>query len=312
MAAMGIKTPPTDEVLDKKPAIDSKNESGQKDASTQDASKTEIESDESNINEDIENDQNDQGEDELEDSEESGEQDDGQKGKKKNGFSKRIKKLTGKLSEKDREIEYWKSKAINSKETQDKPQSQVNTSENEDASKPKSENFETNEDYIEALTDWKIEQREKREALKLQQEKLKSEFKEKAETFQSRLTEFQKNTPDFSETIEDVDDIQISVHVQDAILTSDFGPALMYELAKNRDVYEKINGLPRDRAFLEIGKIEAKIQEKNSSTPTKQAKQTTKAPPPIKPVGTSGTGTSKNPEEMSFSEFKKWRESQKS
>lgn len=317
LAASGHKTPQLDQVKDKKPAPTPKKD-GEIEASTQEAAK-DTEPDESIDTEVDEDDQDLNSSDESE-TEESESDDDTEKvenPKKAKGFQKKIKKLVGRLSEKDREIEYWKNAALSAKKTDVQPEAIEKTKADQktlEASKPRSDQFETNEEYVDALTDWKLQQMQKENAEKEKQAKLKTEFESKAQTFQQKVETFKTEHQDFDDLMEAVDDIPISVNVQDAILASDDGPALMYELAKNRDLYKKINGMNRDRAFLEIGKIEARIQKSSDSTQSKEAKPTTtKAPPPIKPVGTSGTASAqKSPDDMTFNEYKKWRESQKS
>jgi hypothetical protein len=56
----------------------------------------------------------------------------------------------------------------------------------------------------------------------------------------------------------------------------------------------------------EIGRIETKLsQSKESKTETQKI---TKTPAPLKTVGGSSTGvSSKNPDEMDYEDFKKWR-----
>lgn len=110
--------------------------------------------------------------------------------------------------------------------------------------------------------------------------------------------------------MEDVDDIPMSLTVQEVILASDNGPELMYELAKNPEEYARICKLPAVQAARELGKFEARIS--SSQDTKKETKQLTKtkAPPPIKPVGSKASSVTKSPDDMDFQEFKRWREAQ--
>jgi hypothetical protein len=83
----------------------------------------------------------------------------------------------------------------------------------------------------------------------------------------------------------------------------------MYELAKNRKEYERINSLNALAMAREIGKIEAKLSRSKTTEAQEEIKKITKAPAPLKPVGSKSSGISnKSPDEMDFHEYKKWRE----
>jgi len=236
---------------------------------------------------------------------------DDQKPKKKGGFQKRIERFQKKLSEKDQEIERLRREALNVKNPGHSETEKQLKQKPADV-KPKAENFDTHEEYVDALTDWKIEQREKEREAKAEQAQIKNEREKQAQTFQSKVSEFQKSHDDWDEVIEEVDDIPLSRPLQEAIFTSDFGPQVMYELAQNREELERISRLKPIDAIREIGRIEARLTSESSSAKENTEKKITKAPPPIAPVGSKGsTKINKSPDDMSFAEYKKWRESNK-
>lgn len=275
---------------------DSKDES--QDETHEDSETSKVENDE---DESSDSDNDEENKDESED----------KKPKKKGGFQKRIERFQKKLSEKDQELEYWRKEALRAKD----PVKQVSdasadakTQKTVSDGKPKPDSFETHSEYIEALTDWKLEQKDKEREEKQKQTQVKTEYEKQVQSFQSKVQEFSKTAKDFQEVVNEVDDIPLSVGLQEAILSSDVGPNLMYELAKDREELERINSLSAVQAAREIGKIEARLS-KADFTQTKEIK-TTKAPPPISPVSNKGTSKStKSPDEMSYAEFKKWRES---
>lgn len=232
--------------------------------------------------------------------------------KKKGGFKKRIERFQKQLSAKDQEIEYLKSLALKNQSPPSKPDEKAESIQAIDNSKkPKAENYDSHEEYVEALTDWKYEQREIQKSAKQKEDQIKSDYEKQVGSFQSKIAEFEKSAPDFKEVISDVDDVLMTPAVQEAILTSDLGPELIYELAKNRDEFERINSLSPFLAAREIGKFEAKLlKSSDSSKQTKEIK-TTKASAPLKPVGSNSKVTiEKSPDEMDFQEYKKWREKQ--
>jgi hypothetical protein len=228
--------------------------------------------------------------DEAEDSEESedeeAEQLEAKKKKPRSGYKKRIDKLTRRLSERDREIEYWKGRAEGQKpaDSQSKPNPQAA----EAKAKPSADDFETHEEYVEALADWKVDQRLQKLEVKERETEARTVHQQKVETLQSRVKEFAKAHSDFEEVIEDVGDIPMSPAVQELILDSDNGPELMYELAKDPDEYARICKLSPLAAARAMGQFESKIKARASE---EKVVKKTNTPAPIKPV-TSKNATS--------------------
>jgi hypothetical protein len=224
------------------------------------------------------------------------------KPKKKGGFKRKIDKLNAKISAFEQEMAYWKAQAQKG-EAEEKPEIKTKSQDE----RPKAEDYETHEEYVEALADYKIQQRFSEKESKQKEADLKTQHQKQVETHLERVSKFVESHSDFEELMEEVDDIPMSLTVQQLILESEIGPELMYELAKNREEYEKICKLPSIAAARELGKIEARLNKPASSEPKKTL---TKAPKPISPVGTrSANTTSKNPDEMSFQEYKVWRAS---
>jgi hypothetical protein len=272
----------------------------EKSASAEKADETKAEASDTSEEEVDSNDESDSDEEESESKDEG-------KPKKSRGFKKRIDKLNAKVSAKEQEVEHWKAVALRS-QTSDAPKSAPETPKKVEATgKPSSDDFDTHEAYFEALSDWKHESREKERDEKAKQTQVKTEFEKQVASHMERVSAFKESHDDFDEVIKAVDHIQMPVVLQDALLVSDDGPDLMYELAKNADEYKRICSLPPLEAVRALGKFEAKLvkEENVESKPI----QTTKAPPPLKTVGSKGSGLStKAPDQMDFQEFKKWRE----
>lgn len=214
---------------------------------------------------------------------------DGTKPKKKGGFQKRVDKLNARVADKEREIEYWKSQAMKiAGPTDTKTPTPLKTSSPETSDKPTPEKFETHAEYVEALTDWKVDQKDMARRIEEETDKLQTEQKKLVSTYLEKKAAFSEKTEDFDEVIESVDDITVSPTVQDIIIRSENGPELAYELAKNREEYARICKLPPILAAREMGKIEARLTPETSETKTKKL---TNAPKPLTPVGTGGKGT---------------------
>jgi hypothetical protein len=225
----------------------------------------------------------------------------GDKPKKKGGFQRRIDKLNSRISERERELDYWKQLALKDKQAEPKKETQVERPKTEAEGKPDAGNFDTHAEYVEALTEWKIEQREKAREQQAQQSKLKDQQQQAVKSHQDRVKTFAESVKDFQDTLEQVDDVQVSPVVQELIISSENGPELMYELAKNREGFERINKLPPLAAARALGRIESKLASHDSQP---EIKKTTKAPKPIGPVGTGGkgSGTSRNLDDPSISQ----------
>jgi hypothetical protein len=171
-----------------------------------------------------------------------------------------------------------------------KPETDVETPAKSDpAGKPSPDSFETHAEYVEALTDWKIEERERVARETAARSKLETEQKSLMSAHSERVKSFAEKTEDFQDVLRSVDDVRISPTVAELLVSSDNGPELMYELAKNRAEYERINALNPLAAARELGKLDAKLAAiKAPASEPKEPKTITKAPKPIAPVSGKG------------------------
>lgn len=226
--------------------------------------------------------------------------------KPKRGFKKRIDKLNAKLAEAENQAEYWRQQALDIKKPEEKPKVVEAKSEG----RPDEDDFETHADYVEALADWKVEQRLTKERLKQKEDEMKAEYKKAVDSHVSRLEEFKAKHDDFEDVISDVDDVMMSVTVQEIILRSENGPELMYELAKNKDEFQRICTLNAIDAARELGRLEARIQKPHEEKKVKTT--TTKAPPPARPISASSANGKKSiyDDGISQAEYERMREEQ--
>jgi hypothetical protein len=231
--------------------------------------------------------------DESESGENEGKEDDAEKDKpkKKGGFQRRIDKLNAKKAEVERERDYWRNAALKGagESNADKVE-KVETKKADETGKPRADDFDNHSDYLEALTDWKVEQREKAREAKHTQDQLKTEHQRMMDSHFDREKSFAAKTPDYNETIAEMADIPVSAAVTEAVVTSENGPALLYELAKNPDELERINKLHPIAAARELGKLESRLAQASGERKP-ETKKTTSAPKPLDPVGTGGKGS---------------------
>lgn len=129
--------------------------------------------------------------------------------------------------------------------------------------KPQIEKFQTYEEYTEALTDWKLDQREAKraqaDAAKVQQ----TAFDAKVSAYKDRETALRAKHADYDEKIDGVviPDTPARAKFHETLLESEAGPDLAYFLASNPEEIKRIASLSPNRAVVELGKLEASLSE---------------------------------------------------
>lgn len=257
-----------------------------------DESKEEAGTSEEDSEQEDENEESDSESEDDSETEEKTEQENGKKRKNRRNAERRIKQLARQRREAEREAEYWKSKALNNKEVEKPEPVKQETTSND--GRPNPDDFEEHDDYILALSDWRWKQNEEKKAASIKQNQQKSEFDQKIENHQKRVQEFASKTPDYRDVIEDVQDVRLSVAVEDVVLNSENGVELLYNLAKDPDELERICSLEPTKAYMELGKFQAGL--KTSQNPPKTRKKVkTGAPKPLEsPSNGSTSGRKKS------------------
>lgn len=237
-------------------------------------------------------------------------------GEKHKGLQKRFDKITKEKGDLARENEELKRKLEESNQgsrpAQDKNAPPQKAEEAVGDGKPTLDKYETLEAFYEALADWKLDQREKTKAATAEADKAKESAAAAQKVWNDRETTFKAEHADYDGLI---DEVQIpktaSVPaIQQALIESEIGPAILYDLAKNPDELKRIAGLSPASAVKEIGKIEARLAEKKA--PEKPQQKLSNAPPPAARVGerTASAGKSIDDPDIPFAEFEKKREAQ--
>lgn len=221
-------------------------------------------------------------EDDEDDSEPSDDDDDGGKRKpSRNGYEKRIAKLTRRA--KDAEAELARVRGTKREEPKTPPKTPEG--------KPKLADFDNYEDWIEALTDYKADERVKKSKAEESRDREESEFLK-------RFNAGRKAFKDWDNVVDD--DVEITNHMQSAIKSSDFPADIVYYLGKHPQEAEKIADLPAAKQALAIGKIEARIEARKAGD---KGKTTSSAPDPITPTKTKGKAITRDYDKMSYADF---------
>lgn len=236
-----------------------------------------------------EEDESDEGDKEAAESDES----DKDKPTRKSGYRRKIDKMTARYSAAVAEIEHWKAQALKGASGEPNIEKAVEPKTEATDGKPNPDTFDTHAEYVEAVAEWKFDQKQKQLTQEQQRVARETEYTKTLQAYSEREKSFEETHEDYREVLESVDSIQLSVTVKEAIVTSDVGPALAYELAKNPKELERICALGNSNAAArELGKIEARLESK---APDKaEPKKTTKAPEPITPVGSKGASVEKS------------------
>jgi predicted TIM-barrel fold metal-dependent hydrolase len=224
--------------------------------------------------------------------------------KQPRGVQKRLNELTANWREEQRraqKLEAMLEQVLSRNQMPEKPEVKA-----EPAAEPKLEQFQTYEEYVGALADYRAE-------LKVQQKLSEMEQRQKAveaarqksqvvEQFQSKASTFAVEHPDFNDVAFNPE-LPVTDSMAEAIQQSDNGPELLYHLGKNPSEAARIAALTPLMAAVELGKLAVKV-----SLP--QPRNKTAAPPPIRPLsGGSGTA-SPDPDKKSADEWLEWRRQQ--
>lgn len=230
-----------------------------------------------------------------------------QKHKRPGGFQRRIQRL-------EREVEVWRSEALKGQKTTEEAKPVEKAP--EESKKPEVGDFDTYEEYVEALTDWKteraIEKREKKATEKAEAEKKTQQQKTVQEKWNEQVARGRKAHADFDDVARN-DDLKITPAMAEVIIESEVGEEIAYYLGQHEEEAARIADLSPLAAARELGKIEARLakQETKAEGEEKEAPPISKAPAPITPVSKfAPVGDNKLRDDLPFGEWKKRREAQ--
>jgi len=186
---------------------------------------------------------------------------------------------------------------------------------------PKPDDFATVAEYTDALVSYRVDQRLREEQAKREREAAEREQEARQREFGKRLTDAKAKHDDFEEVLTSIKGTELErVHqdVTEYITESEQGPELLYHLAKNPDVLDRLRKLSPRRFIAELGKLEAKWEQPPAKDPTPTLSEVatttrpvSKAPAPIAPLDTAGIApVAKKPEDMSVQELREYRRQQ--
>jgi len=236
------------------------------------------------------------GDDDSDDAkEEESKEEDPKPKKKENHDERRWKRILQERAE-------YKAKA----ELYEKQFNQPKQEEQQEGGRPSRADYDNDEDYVDSLTTWKVEQKLAGVRQELTQEQMQSQAQA---SWGSKVDQARTDYADYDTVMEDAQDIPVTPAVVEALQSSEIGADVAYYLAKHPEKAERLNTLPPLSQVREIGRIEALVEGNKSGA---QKKSVSKAPAPIKPVrNTASKGTGKKSlDDMSPSEYMAYRNKQ--
>ena len=146
---------------------------------------------------------------------------------------------------------------------------------------PQPSDFTDAFEYAKALAKYSTEKALKDRDVAEKQKQVQAEREKMMTSWQSKLEQAKAELLDYDDMVAS-SDVVVSDQVRDAILESDVGPKILYHLAENPEVAEKISGMSLISALREIGKLEARFDKPVEAQ--KPAVRKSNAPAPINPI----------------------------
>jgi hypothetical protein len=220
------------------------------------------------------------------------------KGRFRNPVQPRIDELTRKTREAEREAAYWKGRA----ETRENAEAEAAKA--KAAEKPTPEQFDDYNAYVEALADWKADEKIKANNEAQKQESAKERTsREKAERWTERSNAARTAHSDYDQVLEAAAGVKLADFVCDALDESEQSAELLYRIAQDPSIADRLNAMSPRGAALELGRMEAKLPAVSAdpdpeevpdvkapaAAPAAPVRKTTSAPPPVKPIAKGGS-----------------------
>ena len=217
--------------------------------------------------------------------------------KKAKGVQKRLDELTALRRDAERDRDYWRELALREKKAE-QPKAEPAAQSTE---KPKLDDFASYEEYTEALTDWKVEQKLSSRSEAEKKAQAEAERQTAMQYHGTREAAFRESHPDYDQVAGNPR-LPITEAMAEAAFTSEKGPELLYHLGKNPQEAARIAALSPYQAAMEL-RLEARL--------ARPQKTQTGAPDPITPIsGIGGGQTSTLETARSMDEYARLRRKQ--
>lgn len=170
------------------------------------------------------------------------------------------------------------------------------TAKPDQAGKPVAANFNTYEEYVEALTDWKLEQRD------VLRQQADAQASQRA-TVITQVTAARARHEDYDQVV--TDQVPISPAMAEVMVASEHGAEVAYYLGSNPEEAARIAKLSPAAAGAALARIELSLSIEPSAEVKPKVAQT-KAPAPPKVINGSGGNSDAEPDPKNFVAWEKW------
>jgi hypothetical protein len=169
---------------------------------------------------------------------------------------------------------------------------------------PKLDDFNTYDEFNRATIEWLADQKvaKIREEFRAEFDKRATADRQTAEQAEqakqyerlraehdARIEATRAAHPDFDTVIESAKDVKVSPLMRVHLEQSEMGGELLYHFANHPEEAQRIAAIQGDRAYVELGKLEARLDAARLPGPAAIAPPKSETRPPIKPVGASST-----------------------
>ena len=227
-------------------------------------------------------------------------------------LEKRFSELTKQRELARQEAERERQRAIDLERKLQELEKTNSPSQTFEEQEPQPHQFTDAFEYAKALSEWSAENAIKQMKKQEAEAKIAAERQAQIDAWTKRQEAIKAELPDYEDMIAS-SDVVVSDQVRDAILESDVGPRILYHLAENPEIAEQLATYSTARALKELGKLEAKFEQKEETPkqePSKPVATKSKAPAPINPL--KATSAAADTPVDSNGEFygtaKQWRE----
>jgi len=216
---------------------------------------------------------------------------------------KRIDKLTYQAREAERQAAYWKGQAEGKQEpAKPEPVSIPGT-----APKPREDDFDTVGEYVEALTDWKANEKKNEWALEQQRKEEEKNLSAVQQSYQEKMAVGYEKYNDFHE-VALANTVPINSIMAEVIAGSDNPADIAYYLGSHIHECTTISRMPPMQAARAIGAVEQRLIAAGATVkPTNVNPKNQPPPEPINPVTGRQEIVSKDPNKMSNEEYRQMR-----
>lgn len=157
-----------------------------------------------------------------------------------------------------------------------------------DDGRPTRKEGEKDDDYLDRLTDWKLEQRER----KAESEREHAKARDLGKKTNSLYAEAEKLGDDFDR---DEFDAHLTKPIAEALVESADGARLMHFLGSNPEEMQRISQLSTARQHAELGKLETRLEAEAKAAAEKKPPQRSQAPQALAPAKGHATGSMPDP-----------------